>query len=223
MLVAQRKETDKSQPKLQEEEELLQTFTEVEAWIGKARQGAGTLWVTNRHMYWLHNSHDGVGAKVHFERITLHALSHATDEEDGSAGSGFSRECVYCQLDQGWTQLGDDDEEDHPVSTTATHDPDGDDVESMLAIAAELRLFHPNKQVLQEIYAAFDRSALLNPCPEEEDEGDFYHCADNKSDDNDNTHHDDHEAEETPNKPDEQTDNATENSDVPDPKRRKTT
>eukprot|EP00667_Euglena_gracilis_P034317 EG_transcript_59015 len=99
---------DGASPELVEEtEKVLGTFPGVQLHIGTVLLGAGTLFCSSRHVYWLCDSGPLRDVRVDARSVMVHALDPGAEP--------FPAPNVYCQLDLGEGLLeseGDDDEDE---------------------------------------------------------------------------------------------------------------
>jgi hypothetical protein len=151
-------------PLLQEPHEVvMRTFPAVHFHIGQLDLGDGTLFISNRNVYWLHAARK-VDLRVEIPNIMVHAV-HRGD-------STFPQANLYCQLDIGDKILEDEDEEDEPEAEPTR---DGD-LQKLIADACEVRLTTASDSAsVDDLFACFSEAAGLNPEPEEDGEGEFYH------------------------------------------------
>lgn len=143
-----------SHPELWENETLDFSLENVKfTWSSKSPAASGTLYITSKRVIWL-----GADASYDFDvpYITLHAVSRDP--------ATYPAPCVYCQLDaeedlgdinQGISENG---EEDDQIEEEEDH--------------TEMFLVPDDEADVLRLFEALSQAALLNPDPEDDEEGD---------------------------------------------------
>eukprot|EP00668_Euglena_longa_P029203 GGOE01036547.1.p1 GENE.GGOE01036547.1~~GGOE01036547.1.p1 ORF type:complete len:207 (-),score=48.46 GGOE01036547.1:204-824(-) len=157
---------DGAAPDLVEEaENVLHTFTGIKLFVGTVLLGTGTLFCTNRNVYWLHASAPLRDARVDARGVMVHALD--------LGAAVLPDPNVYCQLDIGEELLESDDEEEEggdgrPFKVTEAQNTD---VPQLMAKACEVRFTCAGCAQAEELFAAFSEVVQLNPDdPDDSDE-----------------------------------------------------
>ncbi|KYQ89941.1 hypothetical protein DLAC_08512 [Tieghemostelium lacteum] len=141
-------------------EELLYRCSELRLYIGANEAGKGYLYIGSRNVYWINENNSEHRYIFSFYTIGLNAVFNKNEDFDS---------CVYCQID-GLYQIPNLNNGSHNNNGNDEDDDDEEDEEEY----TEVRFIPNEESKIKEIYESFCRGALLNPDPEEEDEGNFY-------------------------------------------------
>eukprot|EP01027_Heterolobosea_sp_BB2_P009421 GEZU01013888.1.p1 GENE.GEZU01013888.1~~GEZU01013888.1.p1 ORF type:complete len:206 (+),score=57.14 GEZU01013888.1:26-619(+) len=91
VIIVAKERTNENKPVLEENEQILHTFANVDLYFGDNSEGRGTLYVTAPNVYWLSDQQSDKGFKIGFRSIMMHAIANDP--------SSFPQPCIYCQLD----------------------------------------------------------------------------------------------------------------------------